>query len=87
MNLTSLLPHAGANVVRSKQHGDLAVLAGHGFLVADEDSTIRQSRQHVVRQHFTVSLGIIPHDNAASLRVGLLQTYKLSVPRFAQLAP
>ena len=49
------------HVVRpnSKQHGALAVLAGQRFLVEDEDSTIRQFRQHAVRRHVAVSLGFL----------------------------
>ena len=70
------------HVVRpnSKQHGTLAVLAGHRFLVADEDSTIRQFRQHAVRRHVAVSLGFIPHDIFASSPAGLAN------PRQAQRA-
>ena len=61
------------NVVlsNSKQHEALAVLAGHRFLVADEDSTIRYFRQHAVRRHVAVSLGFISHDISASSPVGL----------------
>ena len=64
----------------SKQHGALAVLAGQRFLVEDEDSTIRQFRQHAVRRHVAVSLGFIPHDIPASSPVGLAN------PRQAQRA-
>ena len=70
------------NVVlsNSKQHGALAFLAGQRFLVADEDSTIRQFRQHAVRRHVAVSLGFIPHDISASSPAGLAN------PRQAQRA-
>ena len=46
----------------------------------DEDSTIRQFRQHAVRRHVAVSLGFIPHDISASSPVGLAN------PRQAQRA-